>query len=200
MRTDDPVERIDTKIRRGSASPDTSVTTERWDAIDAHAEAAFAIAGELGSPVWMARVQADWAYALDRRGRPGDRERALDLRARALPVAKRLGMPGLIARCSTPDRHPVESTPTKTEGGFQHRDSVRDDRVEFAQQGELWAVSGFGERIHVKDSRGMQMVARVLVDRLGREVPCESVLTADDGSLRHGLRDARQTDGDAVSI
>ena len=45
---------------------------ERWDVIDAHAMRALDVATALGSPVWTARVRADWADALLGRARPGD--------------------------------------------------------------------------------------------------------------------------------
>lgn len=38
-----------------------------------------------------------------------------------------------------------------------------------AHEGELWLIAAFGERIHVKDSRGMQMLAR-LISEPRREV------------------------------
>jgi hypothetical protein len=43
------------------------------------------------------------------------------------------------------------------------------ERLAFVRCGELWRVSGFGERIHVRDSRGVQMLAR-LVAEPGREM------------------------------
>jgi len=32
------------------------------------------------------------------------------------------------------------------------------------QQGQVWLISGFGETVHVKDSRGLQMLARLIAD------------------------------------
>src|SRR5204863_9946584 len=52
---------------------------ERWDVIDTHAIRALDIAAALGSPVWTARVRADWADALLGRARPGDAGRAAEL-------------------------------------------------------------------------------------------------------------------------
>ncbi|MGH9887777.1 MAG: hypothetical protein ACREBE_19755, partial [bacterium] len=54
-----------------------ATATERWDAIDGHAESALDVARRLASPVWIAHVRADWADALDRRARDGDRARAV---------------------------------------------------------------------------------------------------------------------------
>src|SRR5262249_52651549 len=75
------------------------------------------------------------------------------LRALAREAAERLGMPGLAARCraSAPPHLPNEQS---AEGGG----------VGLVRAGELWIVSGFGDRVHIKDSRGGQMIGRVLAD------------------------------------
>lgn len=111
----------------------------RWDAIDEAAEAALVHARRLASPVWTARVRATWADALDARGRPGDRERASELRT--------------LAGVAPPPARPARGA----------------DQVTIAKEGELWLVRGFGEAVHIKDSRGMQMLAR-LVAEPGREL------------------------------
>ncbi len=137
---------------------------ERWDAIDAHAERALAITDRLGSPVWAARVRADWAEALRERARPGDRERAQPLWREAFAAAERLGMPGLAARCRAQG---AASTPTRPTG---ESSASRDDLgIELVQHGELWIVRGMGEEVHVKSSRGMALLAR-LVEEPGREL------------------------------
>lgn len=132
---------------------------ERWDAIDAHAESALAVAGRLGSPVWDARVRADWAEALYRRGRPGDRERAESLYREALAVAERLDMPGLRTRCREALGGRVPAPPR----------SVAGSAVELRPSGALWILRGFGEEVVVKDSRGVQMLARLIAEP-GREL------------------------------
>jgi hypothetical protein len=141
-----------------------AATSERWDAIDAHAEAALCIAGRLGSVVWTAHIRADWADALDSRARPGDAARAVQLRASALSVAERLGMPGLIARCSTSPRQATrtESAPVPVDSQPLPRAVL--NQAAFEREGELWIVSGFGERVHVADSRGIQMLARLTTE------------------------------------
>ncbi|HVW27370.1 MAG TPA: AAA family ATPase [Polyangiaceae bacterium] len=134
-----------------------AATTERWELIDEYAASALATAAKLGSPVWAARVEADWADALERRAREGDLERASELRTRAASAAERFGMPGLAARC-----RPREA---KRPGGGRDRASPSADaRVTCKREGGLWIVAGLGERVHVKDSRGMEMIARLLDD------------------------------------
>jgi hypothetical protein len=119
-----------------------------WEAVDVHAERALAIANTLGSPVWVARVQADLADALDRRKRDDDQVRARELRNAALATAERLGMPGLLERC----RAGTKAVRAAEQGG----------PLTLSPHGELWIVSGFGEQVHVKNSRGLQMIARLV--------------------------------------
>lgn len=118
----------------------------KWDAIDGHADAAIAIANRLASPPWLARIRADWADALERRGGSHDAAKARGLRSEARAVAERLGMPKLAARLRG-EAAPVVAAPTS---------------LELARTGELWLVRGFGEAIHVKSSRGLEMLARLV--------------------------------------
>jgi hypothetical protein len=146
----------------------------RHEAIDAHAQAALTSAQRLGSPVWVARVRADWADALGRRGGAGDAERALDLRALAFADALRFGMPGLIERCRPPAASEVEPAvcgagPTSARAVEQPPRLAAPARVALSRTGALWRMTGFGEEALVKDSRGLQMLARLLAEP-GREL------------------------------
>lgn len=137
-----------------------------WDRIDSHGSSALAIAERLGSTPWIALVRADWAAALDRRGRPEDSARATELWGGALATAERLGMPGLAARCraarggdAVPARVVVESPRTQPAG----------DPITIGREGELWIVRGRGCVARVRDSRGIQMLARLIAEP-GREL------------------------------
>jgi hypothetical protein len=140
-----------------------AVVNERWEDIELHGQRALAIAERVGSPVWSARVRADFAAALDLRRRPEDQERAEKLWREALREAERLGMPGLSARCrarlSARDagQTAVSERPLPNEG------------VSLRREGELWVVRGFGEQVHVRDSRGLLWLAR-LMEEPGREL------------------------------
>jgi len=142
-----------------------SATAKRWPAVEEHARAALQVAQKLGSPVWEARVLADLADALTQRGLSEDEPRIAALRDTALATAERLGMPGLAARCragrpGVPRTHATTpATLTPTTGS-----KVPDEVVLCEQQGQLWLLSGFGERVHVKDSRGLQMLARLIAE------------------------------------
>jgi hypothetical protein len=134
------------------------------DAIDFHAERALSIAARLGSPPWAARVHVDWAESLLKRGHPGDRERAEALRRLALPEAERLRMPGLVARCQGSPAHvPALSSRPTCETEPLAAPCKRDQpHLEFLRQGGLWRVCGFAEQVFVKDSRGIQMIAKLV--------------------------------------
>ena len=128
----------------------------RSDRIDTHAAAALALADRLGSPVWAARVRADWADALERTG--AQVERVHELRAQALAAAQRFQMPGLVARCRAGELASSEALVAAPPASVQH------DGVRLTRRGALWLVSGFGEEAPVKDSRGMQMLTRLVAE------------------------------------
>ncbi len=132
------------------------------DAADEHALDALDVAARLASPVWTARVRADWADSLAHRG---DAARAAEQRALALAGAERLAMPGLLERLRG---KPVAPAPRPT-----------GERVTIAKQGGLWLVTGFGEQVHVKGSRGIDMLAR-LVDEPGRELHALDLAGGED--------------------
>lgn len=136
---------------------------QHWDKLEFHAERALAIAERLGSPVWSARVRADFAAALEQRAQPGDRERAAGLWQKALTEAERLQMPGLVRRCQQRELAPV---PVPVHPST--RDST-EEHVTLIQNGEIWTLRGFGHEVHLKGSRGMQLLARLL-EEPGREL------------------------------
>jgi tetratricopeptide (TPR) repeat protein len=145
-----------------------SVVAERLDSIDQIATAAIALCDRLGAVPLAARTRADWAAALDARGRGDDRERADALWAAAAAEAKRLGMPGLEARCAARSGAPATATATaRTTAAAATASS--NDGVTLVRAGDLWTVSGFGSVVHVRDSRGIQMLAR-LVAEPGRDL------------------------------
>jgi hypothetical protein len=138
-----------------------AVGAGRWDLVEPHAERALGIAAALGSPVWQARVETDLADALIRRGELRDIERARDLLSRALATAQRLGMPGILERCRAGLADTTARAPAMANAATS---PAADAVVSLTQQGELWVVAGLGEQVHVKDSRGVQMIARLVLE------------------------------------
>ena len=137
-----------------------AVGSGRFDRIELHAERALKLAAILGSPVWQARVEADLAEALGCRAAAGDSERAAQLWAHSLEAAERLGMPGLVERCRAGLVGAGPAAPLREKNVVTPRASG-EGAVSFTRRGELWVVAGFGEEVHVKDSRGLQMIARL---------------------------------------
>lgn len=130
---------------------------ERWDAVDQHARIALELARRLDAVPWIARIQADWATALDARG---DRARADELWDAARAVAERLDMPGLAARCRAARAGHTEATaphvpPTSI-------DVPATEELSISRDGALWVIRGRGTIARVRDSRGMQMLARLI--------------------------------------
>jgi hypothetical protein len=132
---------------------------ERWDVVDTYADSALALARKLDSPPWSVRVRADHAAVLSRRAGPGDAERATQLFQQALADAERLGMRRVAETCRSALAG-ERSTPAAV--------SVP-QAIRISREGALWIVAGFDDEVRVRDSRGMEMLAR-LVAEPGREI------------------------------
>jgi len=91
----------------------------------------------------------------------GARDRGLACLARAAADAQRIGLPELAARIEA-----VRETPAVARAPVRAADPLA---FELRRDGELWSVSGAGETHRLKDSRGMQLLAR-LVDAPEREL------------------------------
>ena len=75
-----------------------TTTLGRYDAAEAHFDAALELCARLRSPRYEARAQHGLAVMLTRRGAPGDAERAAALCEQARATARDLGMVSLLAR------------------------------------------------------------------------------------------------------
>jgi len=93
----------------------------------------------------------------------GAHERGLACLARAASGAQRIGLPELAARIAA-----VRETPAvpRAPAGSASPNPIA---VELRRDGELWSIAGAGETHRLKDSRGMQLLAR-LVDAPEREL------------------------------
>jgi tetratricopeptide (TPR) repeat protein len=70
----------------------------RWDAAEAHFEHALGLNARMDATPWIAHTRFQYARMLERRGRPGDSERASTMIDEASETAELLGMRGLISR------------------------------------------------------------------------------------------------------
>ncbi|HLA19244.1 MAG TPA: adenylate/guanylate cyclase domain-containing protein, partial [Dehalococcoidia bacterium] len=83
----------------GSASHSLGVlaaTMERWEDAERHFEDALEMNARMGARPWVAHTQHGYADMLLRRGKQGDREKALELVTQALDTAQELGMKALV--------------------------------------------------------------------------------------------------------
>lgn len=131
------------------------------DAVERHARAALALCGRLGARPIAARVCFDWAVALRKCHGAAAGEQVSLLLADALADAEALGMTELADRCRS-------SLPRQPSAAEVPEQSTGDAPVELELEGEYWTVRGAGEFCRVRDSRGLQMLAR-LVEQPGRE-------------------------------
>jgi DNA-binding SARP family transcriptional activator/tetratricopeptide (TPR) repeat protein len=70
----------------------------RWDDAERHLENALVLNRRMGSPIWIAHTRYERARLTLRRGRPHDLELTREQASEALDAARRIGLPGLVAR------------------------------------------------------------------------------------------------------
>jgi hypothetical protein len=129
---------------------------DRFDEAERHFEDALARVDALAAPPHRARVELDYAGALVRRGREPDRERARRLVDSAMACAEELGMPGIAEaagalagelaprRVTAPPSLPVAPAFALT------------------CEGEYWAIACGDTVFRLRDSRGLQILARLV--------------------------------------
>jgi hypothetical protein len=121
-----------------------------------------ALAGAVrhGHRPWIAQIRYDLGKTLQR---IGEREQAaLELEA-AAAVAEEVGMPGLVLRArraAAPAAVPSHSVSADARGRLA---------LTMAREGDAWRIEHGTRTLRVKDTRGMQLLAR-LVERPGEEI------------------------------
>jgi tetratricopeptide (TPR) repeat protein len=122
----------------------------------------------IGAPVWLARATLDEASLLLAREGPGDRERARELLARAQADARRLGAGGIERRAGVLLGHEratsVMSAPALRTAAARAPAGDDTRRAGLAREGELWTLTHGGGSFHLKHSKGMGYLARLLGD------------------------------------
>jgi hypothetical protein len=156
-----------------------------WADVDRHARAALALAERLGSRPFAARVRHDWARALVEEGSGDGAARAGALFEEALEIAQRIDMPGLAEDCRKALASGTDGRPAGRPASV-----ARPGRVEARREGDTWTVSWGGAPCRVRDSRGMQMLARLL-EQPRVELHVLDLAGADRGAVDGG--DAGET-------
>jgi tetratricopeptide (TPR) repeat protein len=140
----------------------------RYDDAARHLAGSTARYTAMGAPVWLARAALDEASLLLAREGPGDRERARELLGRAEAEARRLGAAGIEHRAVVLLGHeratrvmsaPALRTAAVAPGATDPRGARRAGLV---REGELWTLTHGGGSFHLKDSKGMGYLARLL--------------------------------------
>jgi hypothetical protein len=103
----------------------------------------------MGARPWIARTQHEYAQLLLARDAPGDPERARELLSTALDTARALGMARLAAR--------IENA-----GGQVPSDVRASARGVFRSEGEYWSIVYAEDAFRLRDSKGLQYLARLL--------------------------------------
>lgn len=135
---------------------------------------ALATVSEQGFAPWIAQLHYDLGTSFERAGRRAD---ACASFRRARELAGALPMPGLVERA---DKHLVQL------GDNAERDPLRSGEsprvsLHIERQGELWLLSFKGRSLRLKDSRGLQLLSR-LVEHAGQEMHVLTLSSDEPGS------------------
>jgi tetratricopeptide (TPR) repeat protein len=143
-----------------------ATVAERFDDAARHLAASAERYARIGAPVWLARAALDEAVLRLAREGPGDREQARELLARAEREARRLGAAGIERRAAVLRGHEEATGVLATRalhppapGGGDRPDARR---AGLALEGEVWMLTHAGQSFHLKDSKGMGYLARLL--------------------------------------
>ena len=155
-----------------------AMATGRQVAVNEHFAASLEVARRMGARAWVARIALEWVEVLIRLGAslPG----AGALLDEAQSLAAELGMHGLdqrIARCreSTAPALPEAPAAAPADGlpALHYFRLTRD--------GEVWVCECAAQTFRLRDSRGLQMLAR-LVASPGQEVHVLDLVGASQGA------------------
>ena len=145
-----------------------AVAQGRFEAADEHFAKSVELARRMDARPWFARIVLEWLESSRRAGSAP--ARALALLDEAMTMAGELGLAHLVERLEK-CRGPV-STPEPSPG-FPSVSYFR-----LAPDGEIWICECEGKTFRMRDSRGMQMLAR-LVAQPGREIHVLDLMGAD---------------------
>ena len=137
-------------------------TIGRLDDAELHLSDAVALNERMGAKPWAAHSRFDLADVLLERDAPGDRERATEALRTARATCQELGMPALAEKVANrladlgAGRVHVPEPPGPT------------GPATFRREGEYWTVVFGGDAFRLRDTKGLQYLARLLAEP-GRE-------------------------------
>jgi hypothetical protein len=137
----------------------------RTEAANAHFTTAVELARRMDARPWFSRIVLEWIESMQRTGAVP--QRALQLLDEARAIATELGLKKLQERLAQCADAPATREPAEPAGDVAGLPAVRYFRV--SPEGEVWVCECEGATFRLRDSRGMQMLAR-LVSVPGREI------------------------------
>lgn len=129
----------------------------RFDDAAKHYDDAVRIAESAAARPELGRASLDYAHMLLLRAGPGDAGRAVHLFARARLIGEELGLSQSLGRLPAPDgsgRPAGSSVPPEPE--------LASLAVALTREGDFWALQVGAEIVRLRDSRGLQYLARLL--------------------------------------
>jgi tetratricopeptide (TPR) repeat protein len=148
-------------------------TVGRLDDAERHFIDAIASNDRMGARPWAAWARHAYARLLVERGGPGDLEHASALFAEARQVAAELGMVAL-------ERSIAAAMGSETELPAD----VAAAAAVFRREGEYWTIAFEGAAFRLRDSKGLQYVARLLAAP-GRELHALDLVASEADSSDH---------------
>ena len=161
----------------------------RFDDAERHFDAALAMNRRIRGRLWIAHVEHEYGRMLWKRGRDGDRTRALAFLESALATARECGLHVLEKKLQA----------TIADSGFAVRTpsaapAPAPAEAVFRRDGDFWTLVYEGGALRLKDSKGLQYIA-VLLRQEGKEIHAAD-LASGQGVSTEGARDR----GDAGEI
>jgi tetratricopeptide (TPR) repeat protein len=179
----------------------------RWDDSERHFEQALEMNERMGALPWLAHTRRDYAVMLVSRDAPGDRERADQLLRDAQSVAQQLGMVALDRKISellpaAPVPVGSSASPATTDPATTTDRTTTDPATiapatsgTFTREGEYWTITFENHSFRLRDSKGLQHLARLLAQP-GREILALDLVQQDSGARVAGSA-AADADADA---
>ena len=164
----------------------------RFDAAEAHFEAAHDLHERMGAPGWLARSRADHARMLVRRSSPGDLDVARSLAQVAADAFTAIGMEFDAAQA----RSIVEADGSKERG----HGTTALDRARLHHDGEYWAFEYADTVVRLRDGKGVRYLVSLLrqpghevhaLDLVGERTGVGGLDAAAKSAFRRRLEDLR---------
>lgn len=144
---------------------------------DRHFKEALTANARMGARPWLAYTRYDYAGMLAARGAPDDDVRSRQLLTEALAACRSLGMAALEQEVTALLGERIQPSARTTQGSAAGRGAFR-------REGDFWEIAFEGERIRLKDAKGLRYIHRLLATP-GRDLHVAD-LVSEGGIARVG--------------